>query len=83
MMKITSVRVFKIEEPKGRVKGFASIVLEDAFAVHGLQIVEGKDRMFVSMPSRKNKEDKFVNIAHPINTELRQAIEEAVLREFE
>lgn len=80
-MRITDVRVRKIEN-QNRLRGVASITIEDAFVIHEIRIIEGAKGVFVAMPSRKNKLGVFKDVAHPINTETRAEVEKAVLDEF-
>ncbi len=80
-MKITDVRIRKVEG-QSRLRAIASITIDDAFAVHELRIIEGKEGLFVAMPSKEVGEGKFKDIAHPINVETRQMIEKAVLDKY-
>ena len=80
-MKITDVRVRRVEG-ETRLKGVASITIDDAFAVHELRIIEGNEGLFVAMPSRKAADGTFRDIAHPINVEARKMVEEVVLEAF-
>ena len=80
-MKITDVRV-RILNTNNRLRGIASITIDDAFAVHELRIIEGNDGLFVAMPSRKTSEGTFRDIAHPINIETRKMVEEVVLEAY-
>ncbi len=64
------------------VKGIASIILDDCFVIHDLRVVDGDRGYFVAMPSRKLPSGDFKDIAHPLNSETREMIQEAVLREF-
>ena len=64
------------------VRGIASIILDDCFVVHDLRVVDGDRGFFVAMPSRKLPNGDFKDIAHPLNSETREKIQEAVLREF-
>ena len=81
-MKITSVNVRKIEKEGSRMKGIASVLLDDCFAVHDIRIIEGDNGLFIAMPSRKVGEGNFRDIAHPINAEMRQIVEDAVLSAY-
>lgn len=80
-MKITDVRVRKVEG-ETRLKGVASITIDEAFAVHELRIIEGNEGLFVAMPSRKAADGTFRDIAHPINVEARKMVEDVVLEAF-
>jgi len=79
-MEITEVRLTLRQED--RLKAFVSITFDNAFVVRGLKVIEGNGGLFVAMPSRRRKDGEFRDIAHPINNEARQMIEEAVLSEY-
>ena len=78
-MKITSVNVRKIEKDGSRMKGIASVLIDDSFAVHDIRIIEGDNGLFIAMPSRKTAVGGYRDIAHPINPEVRALFEEAIL----
>ena len=82
-MKITSVNVRKIEKEGSRMKGIASVLLDDSFAVHDIRIIEGDNGLFIAMPSRKTATGGYRDIAHPINPEVRAMFEEAILDAYE
>lgn len=81
-MKITEVKVYPAKDG-GRLKAYATIVLDDCFIVRDLKIIDGNKGLFVSMPSRKRKGGTFRDIAHPLNSEMRKLIEDAVLKTYE
>ena len=81
-MVITSVTVRKVEKEKSRMKGIASVLLDDAFAVHDIRIIEGDNGLFIAMPSRKTATGGYRDIAHPINPEIRKQFEDAIIEEF-
>ena len=82
-MKITSVNVRKIDKEGSRMKGIASVLLDDSFAVHDIRIIEGDNGLFIAMPSRKTVTGGYRDIAHPINPEVRAMFEEAILEAYE
>ena len=82
-MKITSVNVRKIEKEGSRMKGIASVLLDDSFAVHDIRIIEGDNGLFIAMPSRKTATGGYRDIAHPINPEVRSMFEDAILEAYE
>ena len=82
-MKITSVTVKKIDKENSRMKGIASVLLDDCFAVHDIRIIEGDNGLFIAMPSRKTATGGYRDIAHPINPEVRSMFEEAILEAYE
>lgn len=81
-MKITSVNVRKVEKEGSRMKGKASILLDDSFAVHDIRIIEGENGLFIAMPSRKTATGEYRDIAHPINSDIRKMFEEVILEAY-
>lgn len=81
-MKITEVKVYTAREKSGRLKAYATIVFDNAFIVRDLKVIEGEKGLFVSMPSRRRKDGSFRDIAHPLNVEMRQHIEDNVIAEY-
>jgi len=82
-MKVTSVNVKKIEKEESRMKGIASILLDDLIAIHDIRIIQGDNGLFVAMPSRKTPTGGYRDIVHPITPEGRKMIEDAILGEYE
>jgi stage V sporulation protein G len=80
-MEITEVKVFPIQEEK--LKAFVSIVFDHCFMVNDIKIIQGRDGLFISMPSRKKKNGEFKDVAHPLNNETRRMIEGTVLAEYD
>ncbi len=80
-MEITDVRVKKLNSDN-RLKAIAAITIDDCFVVHELRIIDGKDGLFVAMPSRKMPNGEFKDVAHPINQETRNRIEGVVIEAF-
>lgn len=81
-MQVTSVSVRKIEKEGSRMKGIASIVLDDSFAVHDIRIISGDKGLFIAMPSRKTATGGYRDIAHPINPDVRKMLEDAIIEEY-
>jgi stage V sporulation protein G len=79
---ITDVRIRKINT-EGRMKAIVSITLDDEFVIHDVRVVDGNNGLFVAMPSRKTPEGEFRDIAHPINSQTRERLQEAVLAAYE
>ena len=76
-MEITEVRIFPVDDDK--LKAFVSIILDDCFVISDIKIIHGPKGLFVSMPSKKRKDGTFKDIAHPLNNQMRQYLEEKVL----
>jgi len=79
-MEITQVKVFPVHEDK--LKAFVSVVFDHCFMVNDIKIIQGKDGLFLSMPSRRKKTGEFKDVAHPLNNETRRLLEERVLTEY-
>ena len=80
-MKITSVKVRKVND-EGRMRGIASVVLDDCFAVHDIRIIEGDNGLFIAMPSKKTPVGEYRDIVHPINPDARKMFEDAIFEEY-
>ncbi|MGM0495780.1 MAG: septation regulator SpoVG [Bacillota bacterium] len=80
-MKITEVRAKRIKG-NNRLKGIAAITIDECFVIHELRIIDGKNGLFVAMPSRRMPNGEYKDVAHPINTETRSMIEKEVLDTF-
>ena len=79
-MEITQVKIFPVEEDK--LKAFVSVVFDHCFMVNDIKVIQGKDGLFLSMPSRRKKTGEFKDVAHPLNNETRRMLEERVLEEY-
>lgn len=80
-MEITDVRVRRIET-NGRMRGIASITFNDEFVVHDIRVIDGDEGLFVAMPSKRTPDGEFRDIAHPINSNMRLKIQEAILNAY-
>lgn len=80
-MKITEVKVFPVNEE--RLKAYVTITIDGVFVVRDLKIIKGNEGLFVAMPSKKRKDGQFKDIAHPLNQETRNEIEQAVFDAYE
>ena len=80
-MQVTEFNVFPVNEEK--LKAYVTITFDNCFVVRDLKIINGKDGLFVAMPSKKRKDGTFKDTAHPLNNETRNMIESAVLASYE
>lgn len=80
-MEITEIKVFPVQEEK--LKAFVSVVFDRCFMVNDIKIIQGRQGLFISMPSRKKKNGEFKDVAHPLNNDTRQMIEGQVLTEYD
>lgn len=76
-MKITDIRIRIVN--KDKLKASASVTFDECFVVHDIKVIEGNSGLFMAMPSRKNADGEFRDIAHPIATETREMLQNAVL----
>jgi stage V sporulation protein G len=79
-MEITLVKIFPVQEEK--LKAFVSVVFDSCFMVNDIKVIQGKDGLFLSMPSRRKKSGEFKDVAHPLNNATRRMLEERVLMEY-
>ena len=80
-MNITDVRVRKVTR-SGKMKAVVSITIDDVFVVHDIKVIEGDKGLFIAMPSRKAADGEYKDIAHPINSETRNELQDLILRRF-
>lgn len=81
-MQITDVRVRKVEK-EGKMKAVVSITIDDEFVVHDIKVIDGEKGLFIAMPSRKASDGEYRDIAHPINSETRQKIQQLILDAYQ
>ncbi|MCD8206249.1 MAG: septation regulator SpoVG [Clostridia bacterium] len=82
-MKISDVRIRLVQKEDSKLKALASITIDDGFAVHDIKIIQGNEGVFIVMPSRKSSDGtQYKDIAHPINTETRELIKDAILKAY-
>ena len=79
-MVITDIRLNKVDSAK--VKAVASITFDECFVVTDVKVIENNKGLFVAMPSKRNSDGTFQDVAHPINTETRLYIQNSVLEEY-
>jgi len=79
-MNITDVKVVRRES--NQLRGFATINIDDSFVVKNIKIIQGKNGLFIAMPSYKLKNGEYKDVAHPLNTETRTQLEELILAKY-
>jgi stage V sporulation protein G len=80
-MEITEVRVFPVHEEK--LKAYVTVTFDGCFVVRDLKVIQGNAGLFVAMPAKRRKDGTFKDIAHPLNQEMRDRLERAILAEYE
>ena len=81
-MVITDIRIRKINFDS-KMKAIVSVTFDDSLVVHDIKVIEGADKLFVAMPSRKTPEGEYKDIAHPINSKMRDEIESSILEKYQ
>ncbi len=80
-MEVTDVRLRRVNT-EGRMRAIASITLDQEFVVHDIRVIDGNNGLFVAMPSKRTPDGEFRDIAHPINSNTRNKIQDAVLEAY-
>ena len=80
-MNITDVRVRRVAK-EGKLKAVVSITIDDEFVVHDIKVIEGEKGLFIAMPSKKALDGDYRDIAHPINSETRERLQNIILGRY-
>lgn len=80
-MQITDVRVRTVAK-EGKMRAVVSITIDEAFVVHDIKVIEGDKGLFIAMPSRKAADGEYRDIAHPINSETREKLQNIILEAY-
>jgi stage V sporulation protein G len=78
---VTDIRIKK-HDTDNKIKGIVSVTIDDTFVVHDIKIIESENGLFIAMPSKKGSDGKFKDVAHPINTETRNMLQELILAKY-
>lgn len=81
-MKITDIKIRKTFD-EGPMKAIVSVTFDGQLAVHDIKVINARDKFFIVMPSRKNPDDTYRDIVHPINAQFRSELEQAVIEAYE
>ena len=81
-MQITDIKVRRINT-EGRMKAIVSVTFDDELVIHDIKVIEGTDKLFIAMPSRKVADGEFKDIAHPIKSEMRDKLQAAIFDKYE
>lgn len=80
-MEITDIKVRKITS-EGKMKAIVSVTLDNMLVIHDIKVIDGVEKMFIAMPSRKNAEGEYKDIVHPITSQLREILQKAILDKY-
>ncbi len=82
-MTITDIKVRKLFDDDGPMKAIVSVTFDHQLALHDIKIINARDKFFIVMPSRKNPDNTYRDIVHPINAEFRTMLENALIEAYE
>jgi stage V sporulation protein G len=80
-MEITEIKIFAVDEK--RVKAYSSVVFDECFIVRDLKVIQGDNKLFVAMPSKKMKDGSYRDTVHPLNNDMRHKLETSILEAYE
>ena len=81
-MQITDIRIRKVDK-EGKMKAVVSITIDEEFVGHDIKVIEGEKGMFIAMPSRKAADGEYRDVAHPINSDTRERIQQLILEKYQ
>ncbi len=81
-MEVTDVRIRRLTR-EGKMRAIVSITLYDRFVIHDVRVIEGNNGIFIAMPSKRTPNGEFRDIAHPIDSETRAILQDAVLEVYQ
>ena len=81
-MQITDIRIRKVDK-EGKMKAVVSITIDEEFVVQDIKVIEGEKGMFIAMPSRKAADGEYRDVAHPINSDTRERIQQLILEKYQ
>ena len=77
-MQLTDIKIRKFFD-EGPMKAIVSATFDGCLAVHDIKVIYARDRYFIVMPSRKNPDGTYRDIVHPINSDFRAEVENAII----
>ncbi len=77
-MQITDIRIRNVTA-EGKLRAYVTVTFDDCFVVHNVKVIEGKTGIFIAMPSRKTKAGEYKDVAHPIHSDFRNALQQQIL----
>ena len=80
-MQVTELRIRKVTS-EGKLKAYVTVTFDNCFVVHNVKIIEGKNGLFIAMPSRKTANGEYKDVAHPISPDFRNSLQDKILEEY-
>jgi len=81
-MEITDIRIKKVQG-ENKLKAYASVTFDNSFVIHNIKVIQGSNGPFIAMPSRKTRNGEVKDIAHPINSQFREKMQNAILEAYQ
>jgi len=81
-LEITDIRIRQMTNDE-KMKAVVSVTFDNCFVVHDIKIIEGQSKFFIAMPSRKTPDNEYKDIAHPINIEMRELLQDRILEKYQ
>lgn len=81
-MEITDIRLKKVDST-GRLKAYVTVTFDDMLVIHNIKVIEGMGGNFIAMPSQKLKTGEHKDVVHPIKTELRNQLQDEILKKYD
>jgi len=81
-MEITDIKIRKVFKDTSPMKAIVSVTFDGQLAVHDIKVIYAGEKFFIVMPSRKNPDNTYRDIVHPINAEFRHILEDAVINAY-
>ncbi len=81
MIKVTDVKVVKLDT-NNKIRAVASIVINNAICIKNIKLMENNQQFFIGFPSMRTPNGEYKDLAHPINQETRELIQNAIIEEF-
>lgn len=84
-----SVTVTPFEREGSNIRGLARIYFDDSFIVNNVSILQGKDKVFVAMPSYKTKQTDeqgkavYQDVCYPVTKEFREKLYAEIVSQYE
>ena len=82
-MQITDVRIRITDKTNTKMKALASVTFDNCFVVHDIKVIQSEKTTFIAMPSKKDGNGEYKDIAHPLDSETRKMIQDAVLAKYD
>jgi stage V sporulation protein G len=82
-MQITDIKIRKLFNDDAPMKAIVSVTFDHQLALHDIKVIYAKEKFFVVMPSKKNPDNTYRDIAHPISSDFRKMMEDEILSAYQ